>query len=160
MLAITLVALTASSMLPPDRLEIAKMIAGDGRPDCIRYDVDGSSGPCLPVFETVPGRRINAWQNGWRVSFTQAAVQRISRDEFALLAGHEIAHFYLEHKGPSNPADELAADLLGAQLACQAGFNPAAGASLFRLLLHAGTTHPPRAVRRAAVLAVPCPKVQ
>lgn len=52
-------------------------------------------------------------------------------------------------------AGELAADRLGAQLACQAGFDPAAGLGLFAYL-HQGSDHPPLPARIAAVLAAGC----
>ena len=52
-------------------------------------------------------------------------------------------------------ANELAADRMGAELACRAGFDPAAGASLFRHL-RPSRVHPKAGVRRAAVLAVGC----
>lgn len=78
----------------------------------------------------------------------------ITPDEFALLAGHEIAHWYLGH-GRSTVAGELAADRLGAQLACRAGFDPEAGLGLFAYL-HQGSDHPPRQARVATVMAAGC----
>ncbi len=54
-----------------------------------------------------------------------------------------------------HPANELAADRMGAELACRAGFDPAAGASLFRHL-RPSRVHPKAGVRRAAVLAAGC----
>ena len=148
-------ALASSISLSPDLQEIATKVAGRGKPDCTSYVVDGSSGPCLPWFEVIPGTRINAWSNGSTIAFSQAATMTVTRDEFALLAGHEIAHYYLGHTRKSNPADELEADRFGAQLACNAGFDPVAGMSLVRHL-RSGITHPRQAERRAVILAVRC----
>lgn len=151
---VALLALAAGLQLPPQQLEIASKVAAGGRPECTSYQPDGAVGPCLPTFELGSGSRINGSSAGPLIVFTRAATEKLTRDEFALLAGHEIAHYYLGH-GEGNPADELAADRLGAQIACQAGYVPAAGISLFRFFA-AGQTHPHRAQRRAAVLSVRC----
>ncbi|MFM5916466.1 MAG: M48 family metalloprotease [Novosphingobium sp.] len=137
-------------------LAIARSVAGAGLPQCTSYLADGTAQPCLPSFSIRQSRQINGWSEHGRIAFSRAALERLTPDEFALLAGHEIAHWYLGHKG-SNPADELAADRLGAKLACEAGYDPAKGAGLFRYLGQ-GTDHPPRKARVAAVLAVPCPQ--
>lgn len=155
MAAAALALLASALALPGPQLEIATRIAGAGRPHCVSYAPDGTSGPCLSSFAVGPGKRVDARATGTRIEFTMAASLRLTRDEFALLAAHEVAHTYLGHLGGSNPAKELAADRLGAQLACQAGFDPAAGASLFRYL-RAGTSHPRPELRKAAVLAVGC----
>jgi len=123
-------------------------------PHCTTYLEDGTERPCLPSFSVRKGGEINGWSEHGQIAFSRAALERLTPDEFALLAGHEIAHWYLGHKG-STPEGELAADRLGAQLACQAGYDPAKGVGLFRYL-HKGADHPPRAVRVAAVLAVGC----
>lgn len=151
---LALLATASASSLPPERLTIANRIAAEGKPECVSHALDGTTGPCLPSFAIKPGKRVNAKATGARIEFTMAASLRLSRDEFALLAGHEVAHYFLAHNG-SNSANELAADRLGAELACRAGFDPAAGATLFRHL-KAGTTHPRPEARRAAVLAVRC----
>ena len=151
---IGLLVLAAGLQLPPQQLEIASKIAGEGKPGCTAYHPDGTIGACLPTFEIEPTGQVNGESAGPRIAFTRAATVKLTRDEFALLAGHEIAHYYLGHRG-SNPAVELAADQLGAQIACEAGYDPAAGATLFRFL-GAGKTHPARADRRAAVLGVRC----
>jgi hypothetical protein len=151
---IALIALAAGLQLPPQLLEIASKIAGEGKPGCTSYQVDGTIGPCMPAFEIESGDRPSGRGAGSRITFTQAATVKLTADEFALLAGHEVAHYYLGHR-ESNPPVELAADRLGAQIACQAGFDPAAGASLFRFFA-SGKTHPPRGERRAAVLGVVC----
>ena len=44
----------------------------------------------------------------YTITFTRGATERLTEDEFALLAGHEIAHWYLGHRG-SSVAAELAA---------------------------------------------------
>ena len=151
---IALMALAAGLALPSPQLDIATRVAGPGKPDCVSQAADGATGPCLPVFRVTPGGQINAWTSGTRIAFSRAAAVRLTRDEFALLAGHEIAHYYLGRRA-SGHADELEADRLGAQLACAAGFDVAAGASVFRFL-QADADHPPPAVRRAAVLAAGC----
>ncbi len=143
---------------PDPHMAIAQRVAGPGLPHCTSYLEDGTQQPCLPSFTIRNGGGINGWSEHGRIAFSSAALKRLTPDEFALLAGHEIAHWYLGHTG-SNPADELAADRLGAQLACQAGYDPAKGVGLFRYL-HKGTDHPPRALRVAAVLEMPCPKPQ
>ena len=155
MLLLALLATASASALPPERLTIANRIAAEGKPECLSHALDGTTGPCLPEFGVVPGARVNARARGAAITFTQGAAARLTPDEFALLAGHEIAHYYLGHNGGSNPSNELAADRLGARLACQAGFDPTAGASLFRYM-RAGTSHPRPELRRAAVLAVGC----
>ncbi len=151
---IALFALAAALQLPPLQMEIATKVAGDGRPSCTSYQVDGTMAPCLPSFELGSGGQVSGESAGALITFTRAATVKLTRDEFALLAGHEIAHYYLGH-GASNPADELAADRLGAQIACEAGYDPASGVSLF-LFFRDDKTHPPRAERRAAVLGVQC----
>jgi hypothetical protein len=52
-------------------------------------------------------------------------------------------------------AAEVAANRLGAQLACQAGYDVVKGAEVFRFLSKS-PVYPEREVRRAAVLAVGC----
>lgn len=154
MIVIALLTLALGLMLPPQHLEIANRVAGDGKPECLSHWQDGTIGPCLPAFAIKAGGHVNGWSIGTRITFTRAATVRLTQDEFALLAGHEIAHYYLGHD-TSNPADELAADRLGAQLACQAGYDPVKAVSLFRFI-SAGKNHPRRAERRAAVLGVGC----
>ncbi len=149
-----LLAMAGSLALPPQQLEIANRVAGAGRPDCSAYHPDGTIWPCLPSFALRPGGTINGWDSGAQIFFTSAAAERLTPDEFSLLAGHEIAHWYLGHNG-STLETEIAADRLGAQLACQAGFNPVAGTSLFRYL-RSGASHPQAAQRRAVVIGAGC----
>ncbi len=154
MKTLALAALAAAQPLPAEQLEIALRVAGPGLPHCRSTLADGSEAPCLPAFALRPGGTVNGWSLGPRIPFSQAATRRLNRNEFALLAGHEIAHWYLGHQA-STPETERAADRLGAQLACQAGFDPVAGASLFGYL-RPSRRHPPAAERRAVVLAVGC----
>lgn len=149
-----LLILASSFALPNDYMEIAIRVAGEGRPDCQSFGPEGSVGPCLPDFAVRRSSAINATRLARQITFTTGATSRLSKDEFALLAGHEIAHYYLDHKGKTL-ANELAADRLGAELACKAGYNPINGASLFR---HARSSkvHPSGAARRAQVLALGC----
>lgn len=140
--------------LPPTNQAIALSVAGAGLPDCRTYHADGHEGPCLPSFAVSPGGRINGHSRAGHITFTHGATTRLTADEFALLAGHEIAHWYLGHT-KSNREAELAADRLGARLACQAGYDVAKGANVYRFLSKS-RVHPDRVVRRAAVLAAGC----
>lgn len=141
--------------LPPDRLAIAMSVAGQGRPACRLYHPDRREEPCLPTFSVTEGKAVNGQGLAGHIIFTRGAITRLTDDEFALLAGHELAHWYLGHTRTDRAA-ELAADRLGAKLACRAGHDPASGITLFRFLKQS-RVHPPRAQRVAAVLAVPCP---
>ena len=118
------------------------------------YHADGREGPCLPRFAVTPSGQINGRSRAGHITFTRGATTRLTADEFALLAGHEIAHWYLGHTKSSHEA-ELAADRLGAQLACQAGYDVAKGANVYRFL-GKSRAHPDRVVRRATVLAAGC----
>lgn len=113
------------------QLEIALRVAGNGLPGCRSYSADGVEGPCFPAFSVKQSKAVNAWSRGRQITFTQGAIEKLNSDEFAILAGHEIAHWYLGHKG-SEPKAELDADRLGLSLACEAGFNIAEGLGLFR----------------------------
>lgn len=148
------VLLSAGLALTPLHARIAEQVAGEGRPACAIHRPDGTVQPCLPSFEVKAGVHVNAWSRGDRIIFTRAAMTRLSADEFALMAAHEVAHYMLRHSA-STPEAELAADRLGAQLACRAGFDPAAGVSVLRHV-GSGGTHPARAERQAAILGVPC----
>jgi hypothetical protein len=154
MITASLIALAVVAWVPKHHLDIANSVAGEGKPACQSYRSDGTEGPCLPVFAVHRGSGVNGWSLAGRVTFSSGAITRLSNDEFALLAGHEIAHYYLGHKG-STPAAELAADRLGADLACKAGFDPVSAVSLFRYL-RPSKVHPPSGERRAAVLEVGC----
>lgn len=118
-----------ASALPPDYLAIALKVAGQGLPGCRSYHPDGTEGPCLPRFALKRSGGINGWSLDGTITFTRGATKRLTKDEFALLAGHEIAHWNLGHRGSSVEA-ELAADQLGAELACKAGYDVARGARL------------------------------
>lgn len=152
-------ALLGVSTLPPDYQAIALRVAGPGLPQCRMYQADGSEGPCLPSFALSAGGRINGHSRAGHITFTRGATTRLTADEFALLAGHEIAHWYLGHTGDGDHATrreaELAADRLGAQLACQAGYDVAKGAAVLRFLSKS-RVHAEREVRVRAVLAVGC----
>lgn len=142
----------------PTPLEIAQRVASASPPDCRSYYPDGSEGPCLASFGIDRGRAVNARARGGHITFTQGAVTRLTPDEFALLAGHELAHWYLGHR-ESSKASELAADILGAQLACRAGYDPITGASLFRYV-NSGRNYPAPQARRQAVQTHGCGGVQ
>jgi hypothetical protein len=156
--SIIVLAMATVLSLPSERMEIALRVAGQGLPNCQSYRLDGTMGPCLPTFAVRGSGGINAMSLAGQISFTPASMDRLNEDEFALLAGHEIAHYYLGHK-VNAMANELAADRLGAELACRAGYDPIAGASLFRYARR-GKNHPSSDVRRATVLAVGCEGVQ
>jgi hypothetical protein len=153
---ITIFALTASLYMPSDRMAVAVRIAGEGLPNCQSYRADGSTGPCLPTFGVRRGGSINASSLAGRIIFTNSAVVRLNENEFALLAGHEIAHYYLGHK-VNSMENEISADKLGAELACKAGYDPISGASLFRHFRR-GKVHPSSDVRRSIVLSTGCKK--
>lgn len=114
-----LTAMLGAMLLPDDRQAIALKVAAQGLPECRMYHADGSEGPCLPIFTVTRGKAVNSRSLAGQIAFTHGATTRLSDDEFALLAGHEIAHWYLGHRGSSLEA-ELAADRLGALLACRA----------------------------------------
>ncbi|QEA14787.1 hypothetical protein [Novosphingobium ginsenosidimutans] len=147
-------AILGASMLPPDHLAIATRVAGAGLPQCRMYRADGSEGPCLPSFALTASGSINGHSRAGHITFTRGATTRLTADEFALLAGHEIAHWYLGH-GESSREAELAADRLGAQLACQAGYDVTKGAAVFRFV-GKSRIYPERAERVRTVLAVGC----
>jgi hypothetical protein len=148
-------AIEASDLiLPREHVEIALRVAGTGRPQCRSYNANGGESPCLPRFALQRGSGINGASLAGQITFTRSATTRLNQNEFALLAGHEIAHWYLGHRGSSIEA-ELAADRLGAELACRAGFDVTAGAELFRFL-HSDRAHPKAEVRRRVVQEVNC----
>lgn len=153
-MSLAALALSAGLALSPLQADIVQRVVGAGKPDCVAYDLDNRAGPCAPSFEVTAGVHVNAWAVGERVRFSRAAVRQLTPDEFALLASHEVAHYFLGHD-KSSPEIELEADRLGAELACKAGFSPAAGISLLRYLA-SGPTHPPREMRRGVILSVPC----
>lgn len=82
--------------------------------------------------------QVNAFTNGHGVYFTIAADMILSKDEKALIMGHEIAHVILHHtdneyifiRNHSNE-DELMADNLGAVWASKAGYNVCRGREVF-----------------------------
>lgn len=141
--------------LPSEHLEIALRVAGAGLPACSSYLADGSVQACLPKFAVKGGGRVNGWSFGGRITFTQGAIQKLTNDEFAVLAGHEIAHWYLGHNG-SSPRAELEADKLGIDLACKAGFNVSAGLGLFRHI-RSNRSHGSANIRIEAAQAAQCP---
>ena len=144
----------SGTALPADHLDIAIRVAGQGLPQCTTYRSDGTASPCLPQFALRNGNQVNGWNLRGQIAFTVGATRHLNRDEFALLAGHEIAHWYLGHT-QSSRANELAADQLGAELACRAGFDPVAGSRLYGHLI-SDRRHPAQNVRREAVLQVTC----
>jgi hypothetical protein len=154
-LAILVIATALS--LPSQHMEIAVRVAGQGRPNCQSYYPDGTVGSCLPTFAVIRGSGINGGSLAGYITFTSASMVRLSEDEFALLAGHEIAHYYLDHK-TNALANEIAADRLGAELACKAGYDPVAGATLFRHLRRS-KIHPNSAKRYAAVSSTICSNI-
>lgn len=154
MMTISAILAFASSLLPQSQMEIAIRVAGGGAPSCRAYQIDGTEGPCLPVFSVRRGNSVNGWSIGSHITFSSAATTRLNQNEFALLAGHEIAHYYLGHTHPSLEA-ELAADKFGAELACKAGFDPIAGASMFRHL-RSSKVHPKHKRRHDLIINISC----
>lgn len=142
------------AQLSSDHHEIALRVAGKGFPDCRSYLLDGTVRPCFPAFVVKRGGRINAWSLGGVITLSEGAVQRLNRDEFAILVGHEIAHWYLGHK-TSSPQAELEADKLGLLLACDAGFDIQIGLGLFRHL-RTSRSHGNSVTRMKAVRLADC----
>lgn len=126
----------------------------EGKPECVSYLPDGSVQPCLPVIEIAPGNDVQGHASGPIISISRGALRKLTDDELGLLVGHEISHWYLGHSG-SNVSNELAADRMGARLACRAGFDLKRAAGLFRFL-RSGSTHPRKHVRRALVEGIDC----
>jgi hypothetical protein len=151
---VSILAAVTTLALPSQRLEIAIRVAGEGLPNCQSFRSDGTIGGCLPTFSVRRGGGINGSSLAGKIAFTTGAMARLSEDEFALLAGHEVAHYYLGHRNKALK-NEIAADRLGAELACKAGFDPVAGSTLFRHL-RSSRVHPSSDARRVAVLAVGC----
>lgn len=131
-------------------LQIAAEVAGPGRPNCTAHHPDGSEGPCFPHFSIRTSGKVNAWSHGGHIQFSSAAMTVLPPDQFALLAGHEIAHYYLGHNG-STAANELEADMLGAVLACRAGYRIDAALGLFDHA-HGNGGYPAKAQRRKVVM--------
>ncbi|MFM5884783.1 MAG: M48 family metalloprotease [Novosphingobium sp.] len=134
----------------PDYRAITLRVAGAGLPQCRSYLPDGSEVPCLPRVTLRRGHAVDGWSAGGEIILTEGAVRRLTADELALLAGHEIAHWYLGHTA-STLANEAAADRLGAELACQAGYDVAKGVGLFRYVRESAV-YPAAGVRVGAVL--------
>lgn len=147
-----LTAMLGAMLLPDDRQAIALKVAAQGLPECRMYHADGSEGPCLPIFTVTRGEAVNSRSLAGQIAFTHGAATRLSDDEFALLAGHEIAHYYLGHRGNSRE-QELQADALGAILACRAGYNPDQASSLYRYARRS-RTHPEASLRRKIVMEI------
>lgn len=149
-----ILSLAAAQPLPAQLAEIAQKVASDGMPNCKSYRPDGSEGPCIPIFILRNGRSVNGYSEIGKITLTTTSAERLTQDEFALLVGHELAHLYLGHRR-STVDNELAADQMGAQLACKAGFSPESGVTLFRYVGQ-GRDHPQRAARIQSVLQVKC----
>ena len=144
----------SGTALPADHLDIAIRVAGQGLPQCTTYRSDGTASPCLPQFALRNGNQVNGWNLRGHIAFTVGATRHLNRDEFALLAGHEIAHWYLGHT-QSSRANELAADQLGAELACRAGFDLESASGLYQHLL-SDRTHPAQKIRYDIVMQMEC----
>lgn len=142
------------SAVPPDRtaeyMAIATHVAGPGKADCSGYFLRSGQDACFPRYSVRRDKRINAWAFRGSIEFSSAAVGRLTRDQFALLAGHETAHFYLGHTH-SSVTTELEADMLGALLACRAGYRIEAAAGLYRYARSGGSYPSPR-LRRTVIL--------
>lgn len=140
--------------VPIDRtaeyMAIANSVAGTGKPGCRAYSLRSNQENCLPRYSVRRGNRVNAWTFRGNIEFSSGAIGRLTGDEFAMLAGHEIAHFYLGHTH-SSVTNELEADMLGALLVCQAGYRIEAAAGLYH---HArsGRSYPSPKVRRKVIM--------
>lgn len=137
-----------------DYQAITHRVAGAGLNLCRSAGADGTAQPCLPAITLHPAQAVDGWGGGGRITYTHGAVTRLSADAFALLAGHELAHWYLGHRA-STRENEDAADRLGAALACRAGFDLHAGVALFRHV-HETAVYPAPKLRVQAVLGAGC----
>ena len=137
-----------------DYQAITHRVAGAGLDLRRSAAADGSEQPCTPAITLHPAEAVDGWGGDGRITYTRGAVTRLSADAFALLAGHELAHWYLGHR-VSTRENEAAADRLGAALACRAGFDLRAGVALFRHVRETAVYPAPR-VRQGAVLGAGC----
>lgn len=140
--------------VPLDRtaeyMAIATRVAGAGRLDCKAAAPRNAQGTCLPRYSVRRGKRINAWAYQGSIEFSSGAIGRLTSAQFAMLAGHEIAHFYLGHTH-SSVTNELEADMLGALLTCRAGYRIEAAADLYQYA-RGGRSYPTPKVRRQVVM--------
>ena len=140
--------------VPTDRttqyMAIATTVAGAGKPDCRARSLRNTRGSCFPRYSVRRGKQINAWAFDGNIEFSSGAIGRLTGPEFAMLAGHEIAHFYLGHTH-SSVTTELEADMLGALLACRAGYRIDAAAGLYRYA-RAGRSYPSPKLRRKVIM--------
>lgn len=153
-LALAAPAPTHAAPLLLDYREITLRVAAAGLGLCRSTHADGSEGPCLPAITLHPASAVDGWSGGGRITFTRGAVTRLTADAFALLAGHELAHWYLGHRA-STRESEATADRLGAELACRAGYDVSAGVGLFRHVRETAVHAAPK-LRAKAVLAAGC----
>lgn len=133
---------------------ITARLAQAGAALCTTTGDDGQLAPCNPTIRLTASGAVGAWSRLGTITYTRGALARLDPDEFALLAGHELAHWYLGHLA-STLEKEAAADRLGAALACRAGYDPARGARVFRFVGE-GKGYPRRVDRIAAVLKESC----
>lgn len=140
--------------VPIDRtaeyMAIANSVAGTGKPGCRAYSLRSDQENCLPRYSVRRGNRVNAWTFRGNIEFSSGAMGRLTSAEFAMLAGHEIAHFYLGHTH-SSVTNELEADMLGALLACRAGYRIEAAKGLYRYA-RGGRSYPSPKVRRKVIM--------
>lgn len=135
--------------LPRPQQEIVVRVAGSGKPNCTSYYPDGSTQRCFPIFGLRSSEAINGWSHEGQIQFSTAAIRKLNSFELALLAGHEIAHFYLDHR-KSGVSDELEADRIGALLACHAGYDPRRALTLLDRI-PSGRTHPSAEERKRVI---------
>lgn len=103
---------------------------------------------------------VNAFTTGQGVYFTFLADQILSKDEKAMILGHEMAHVILHHTDNEfqtfvnhySSEDELMADNVGASWADKAGYDVCKGREAFlKFYLWGGNslnaTHPPNTLR-------------
>jgi len=140
--------------VPTDRttqyMAIATTVAGAGKPDCRARSLRNTRGSCFPRYSVRRGKQINAWAFDGNIEFSSGAIGRLTGAEFAMLAGHEIAHFYLGHTH-SSVTNELEADMLGALLTCRAGYRIEAAEGLYRYA-RGGRSYPSPKVRRKVIM--------
>lgn len=146
-----------------------KMVAAERAPDELQEIFDNVARvtevtnriPPLGIWSSMESLIIvNAFTTGQGVYFTFLADQILSKDEKAMILGHEMAHVILHHTDNEfqtfvnhySSEDELMADNVGASWADKAGYDVCKGREAFlKFYLWGGNslnaTHPPNTLR-------------
>ena len=158
---------------PADTPLTLTLVRGGTRRDVTVQPLAG----CRAAFEVVPGARLSASSDGKVVQLSSAFFERFDDAEVAVVVAHELAHIVLRHRTRLTAAGakhglfaevgrnarlfrtaETQADLLGAFLLRNAGWDPAGAARFWRV--HGGEvdgglfrsrTHPASRARAEAI---------